>query len=307
MGRPFISQAVNKGHEVVATTRSGSRCALLAGLGATPIVLDGLDAPAVGEAVARTRPDAIVHQMTALSGRPDMKHFDRWFAQTNRLRTEGTRHLLAAAQATGVGLFVAQSYAGWPSLNDPSVLTNEMDPLDDRPVASQRETLAAIRYLEQAVTTAPLTGIVLRYGSLYGPGATDSMVEMVRKRMLPIIGGGTGVTSWVHVDDAAGATLAALEKPTAGLFNIVDDAPAPVSQWLPVMAEVIGAKPPLHVPKWIGRLLAGDAAVRIMTETSGASNAKALLTFDWNLRWPTWRDGFRHGLLADGAHVARAA
>jgi len=307
IGRPFISQAASRGHEIVATTTSKSRTALLASLGATPVVLDGLDASAVGEAVARARPDAIVHQMTALAGRPDMRHFDRWFAQTNRLRTEGTRHLLAAAEATGVKLFVAQSYAGWPSGHDPAVMTTETVPLDDHPAPSQRETQAAISFLERAVTTAPLTGIVLRYGSLYGLGATDGMVDMVRKRMVPIIGGGTGVTSWLHVDDAAGAALAAVEKPTAGLFNIVDDDPAPVAEWLPHMARVVGAKPPLSIPTWLGRLLAGDAGVRIMAEASGASNAKARRTFDWTPKWPSWREGFRHALVTRGGNVGRAA
>jgi nucleoside-diphosphate-sugar epimerase len=305
VGRPFIKQAIRRGHEVVATTQSPAKVPLLKSLGATPVVMDGLDASAVGEAVARARPDAIVHQMTALAGKTDFKHFDEWFAVTNRLRTEGLRHLLAAAQATGVGLLVAQSYAGWPGSRGPGSLSTEQDPFNE-PLPSQRESLDAIKYLERTVTTAPLTGIVLRYGSLYGPGASEDMVALLRKRMMPMIGGGTAVTSWLHVDDAAGATLAALEKPKGGIYNIVDDAPARVNQWLPAMAKAVGARPPLNLPTWIGRLLAGDAAVRFMTETGGFSNAKAQLVFDWQLQWPSWHEGFRLALTAND-NAARAA
>jgi nucleoside-diphosphate-sugar epimerase len=260
----------------------------------------------VGEAVARAKPDAIVHQMTSLSGTPDFRHFDRWFAETNRLRTEGTHHLLAAAHATGVGIFVAQSYTGWPSGTGRG-LSTESDPFDPNPVRWQRESLAAIRELEQAVTNAPLTGIVLRYGNLYGPGATDPMVAVVKKRMLPIIGGGTAITNWTHVDDAAGATLAALEKPVRGVYNVVDDDPAPVAEWLPLMAKLSGARPPMHIPTWLGRLLGGDATVRFMTETRGSSNAKMKRTFGWSPRWPSWREGFRHGLVESPSNARRAA
>jgi nucleoside-diphosphate-sugar epimerase len=306
IGRPFITQATRRGHQVIATTRSPGKAPLLKGLGATPVVMDGLDASAVGEAVARAKPDAIVHQMTALSGKADFKHFDEWFAETNRLRTDGLRHLLAAAQATGVTLFAAQSYAGWPGSQGPAVISTEEDPLTNHPLASQRESLAAIAYLERTVTSAAPAGIVLRYGSLYGPGASDEMVRMLRKRMMPMIGGGTAVTSWIHVDDAAGATIAALEQPRAGIYNIVDDEPARVSEWLPAMARAVGARAPLSVPSWLGRLLAGEAAVRFMTETGGFSNAKALLAFDWKLQWPSWRDGFRRALTGrdDGRRAA---
>jgi nucleoside-diphosphate-sugar epimerase len=295
IGRPFIRQAIARGHEVLATTRSPRKQNLLSELSAKPVVLDGLDAAAVGAAVARARPDAIVHQMTALSGTPDLRRFDRWFAETNRLRTEGTRHLLAAANATGVPLFAAQSYAGWPARKMNEALATEETPFA-HPLPSQRETLAAIRFLEEAVTTAEPSGIVLRYGSLYGPGATDEMVRMVKKRMVPIIGGGTGVTSWTHVDDAAAATLAALERRASGIFNIVDDDPAPVAEWLPALADAVGASPPLRVPKWVGRLLAGEAAVRIMTATSGYSNARAKAALGWRPAWSSWRQGFRHAL-----------
>ena len=305
VGRPFIRQATRRGHEVVATTRSPARAPLLRSLGATPLLMDGLDASAVGEAVARARPDAIVHQMTALAGKTDFRHFDEWFAVTNRLRTEGLRHLLAAGQATGVDLFVAQSYAGWPGSRGPGRLSTEEDPYNE-PLPSQRESLDAIKYLERTVTAAPPTGIVLRYGSLYGPGASDEMVTLLRKRMMPMIGGGTAVTSWIHVDDAAGATLAALENPKAGIYNIVDDDPAPVSEWLPAMAAAVGGTPPMNLPTCIGRLLAGGAAVRFMTETGGFSNAKALLAFDWRLQWPSWREGFRLALTTH-ENAARAA
>lgn len=303
IGRPFIRQAVRAGHHVVATTRSPTRMSALMELGATPVVMNGLDASAVGEAVARAKPDAIVHQMTALGTKPDLRHFDDWFAETNRLRTEGTRHLLGAARATGVTTFVAQSYAGWPSAPQRPGLATEDEPLDDQPISSQRRTLAAIETLEEEVTRAPLSGIVLRYGSLYGPGATDVMVKMVQKRMLPLIGGGTAITSWIHVDDAARAALAAVEAPVRGIFNVVDDDPAPVAEWLPFMAAVAGAKPPFRLPVWLARVVAGSAVVRIMTETRGSSNAKAKRELGWTPSWSTWREGFRHALTEPTANV----
>jgi 2-alkyl-3-oxoalkanoate reductase len=297
IGRPLIAQAVRRGHVVHATSRSPRGAEVIRGMGATPVILDALDAGAVADAVSRAAPDAIAHEMTALSGKPDLRHFDRWFADTNRLRTEGTRHLLAAAQAAKVKLFVAQSYAGWPTAPGPGALSTEDDPLDTRPARSQRETLAAIRALEQMVTTAPLTGIVLRYGSLYGPGASEEMVSLVKQRKLPIIGDGSGITSWLHVDDAAGATLAALEASAAGIYNVVDDDPAPMREWLPAMAAAVGARPPRRVPVWLARLLAGEAVVRIMRGTRGISNARAKSVFRGAPVWPSWRDGFRRALV----------
>jgi nucleoside-diphosphate-sugar epimerase len=304
IGRRLVPQLVARGHEVTATTRSSDKVAQLRALGATPVVVDGLDGAAVGEAVARAEPDAIVHQMTALSGTPDLKRFDRWFSVTNELRTKGTEHLLAAAQAAGVERFVAQSYTGWTNARTGGPVKTEDDPLEPHPVNAQRETLAAIRFLEQAVSGAPLGGIVLRYGSFYGPGASEPLVELVRKRRFPIIGDGAGVWSWIHLDDAAAATVAALERGRRGIYNIVDDEPAKVSEWLPHLAEVVGAKPPLRVPAWLGRLLAGDVPVQWMTEGRGASNEKATRELDWRPAWRSWREGFRDAL---GDHAATPA
>ncbi len=293
IGRRLIPQLVARGHRLTATTRDGRKAAGLEALGAQAVVVDGLDAAAVGEAVARAEPDAVVHQMTALSGKPDAKHFDRYFAMTNRLRTEGLDHLVAAAQAAGVPHLVAQSYTGWPNVRAGGWVKDEEDPLDPEPPKAQRETLAGIRYLEQ--TVQQLDGTVLRYGAFYGD-ASDGMISLVRKRQFPIVGGGTGYTSWVHLDDAAAATVLALEQQARGVFNIVDDEPAPASEWLPYFAECIGAKPPLHLPVWLARLAAGDVAVSMLTRTRGSSNARAKHVLGWELRYPSWRQGFRDGL-----------
>jgi nucleoside-diphosphate-sugar epimerase len=300
IGRRLVPQLVAAGHEVTATTTSAAKAALLRELGATPVVVDGLDAAAVGEAVARARPDAIVHQMTALAGAPDLRRFDRTFAKTNELRTTGTEHLLAAARAAGVERFVAQGYAGWPSARTGGPVKTEDDPLDPDPAPNQRQSLEAIRFLERAVAEAPLHGVVLRYGSFYGPGASEPLVDLVRKRRLPIVGDGGGVWSWIHLDDAAAATVAALERGAPGVYNVVDDEPAPVAEWLPAFAAAVGAKPPRRVPVWLGRLAAGEVGVRMMTEIRGASNAKARAELGWVPRWRSWREGFRHG-LTDGA------
>lgn len=260
--------------------------------------MDGLDAASVGEAVALARPDAIVHQMTAISvahaGKPDLKHPDRWFARTIRLRTEGTDNLLAAAQATDVPHFVAQSYASWNGIRQGGWVKTEEDPLDPETGSKARPGMEAIRYVEGAVVKAG--GAALRYGALYGPGAVDDQVELVRKRQFPLVGGGAGYSSWVHLDDAASATVLAVEKQARGVFNIVDDEPAPAGQWLPYLAACAGAKPPMRVPKWLARLLAGEVAVTMMTEGRGFSNAKAKRELGWELRYPSWRQGFKHEL-----------
>jgi len=285
-----------RGHEVVATTRSATKAKLLRAAGATAVVVDGLDAAAIGEVVARAEPDAIVHQMSALGGAPDMRRFDRWFAATNALRTRGTENLLAAARASGVGRFVAQSYTGWTNAHDGSPVKTEEDALDPRPARSQRETFAAVRYLERAVLGAPLQGTILRYGNFYGPEASEALLGLVRRRRLPIIGTGAGVWSWIHVDDAAAATVAAVERGPRGVFNVVDDEPAPVSEWLPFLAEVLGAPAPRRIPRWLGYLAAGEAATRWMTEGRGASNRRARWELAWEPRWRSWREGFRSGL-----------
>jgi nucleoside-diphosphate-sugar epimerase len=257
--------------------------------------MDGLDAAAVGDAVARIAPDVVVHQMTALADGADLKHFDDSFAVTNELRTTGTDHLLAAAEAVGVRRFVAQSFTGWPNARDGGPVKTEADPLDLDPPKNQSQTLAAIRHLEYTVLNAPLTGIVLRYGSLYGPGASDDLVELVRQRRLPIAGDGTGVWSWIHVDDAASATVAAVERGRRGKYNVVDDEPAAVSDWLPYLAECVGAEPPRRVPVWLARLAVGEVGISMMTRIRGSSNAKAKRELGWEPRW-TWRHGFPEGL-----------
>jgi nucleoside-diphosphate-sugar epimerase len=287
---------------VIASTREAGKVELLRGLGADPVVVDGLNAAAVGEAIARADPDVIVHQMTALNGRADLKHFDRWFAVTNELRTRGTENLLAAAKASGVQRFVAQSYTNWTNVREGGPVKTEDDPLDPHPAKAQRETLAAIRFMEDTVIAAPFDGIVLRYGNFYGPGASETLVELVRKRQMPIIGNGAGIWSWIHLDDAAAATVAALECGRRGVYNVVDDEPARVSEWLPYLAQVVGAKPPMRVPVWLGRLAVGEVGVRWMTEARGSSNAKATRELDWRPAWSSWRQGFHHGLT--GARAA---
>ena len=298
LGRRLVPQLVARGHWVTATTTSAAKLNLLRHLGAGAVVMDGLDAASVGEAVAAARPDAIVHQMTAISvahsGKPDMKHMDRWFATTSRLRTEGTDHLLAAAEATGVPHVVAQSYAAWNGLRSGGWVKTEEDPLDPMTGTVAQPGMAAIRHVEESVVAAG--GAALRYGWFYGPGATDDLVEPIRKRQFPVVGGGTGYCSWVHLDDAASATVLAVEQQSRGVLNIVDDEPAPASEWLPYLAECAGAKPPMRFPTWLARPLAGDVAVAMMTEGRGFSNATAKQELGWTLRYPSWRQGFKEEL-----------
>ena len=296
IGRRLVPQLVARGHEVVATTRTAAKGDALERLGARVVITDGLDGAAVGEAVARAEPQAIIHQMTALAGTPDFRRFDRWFRTTNALRTRGTEHLLAAAKAAGVERFIAQSYTGWNNARDGAPVKTETDPLDGYPARAQTESMAAIRFLEAAVQQAPLTGVVLRYGSFYGPGASEPLVDLVRKRQLPIIGNGAGVWSWIHLDDATAATVAALERGARGVFNVVDDEPAPVAQWLPFLADAVGAKQPWRLPVWLGRLVGGEVVVRVMTQARGASNQKIKRELGWQPTWRSWRDGFRRGL-----------
>jgi nucleoside-diphosphate-sugar epimerase len=298
LGRRLVPQLVARDHQVTATTSSAGKLGVLAQLGAEAVVMDGLDAASVGEAVAKARPDAIVHQMTGIAmahaGKPDLKHFDRWFATTNRLRTEGTDHLLAAAEAVGVSHFVAQGYASWNGIREGGWVKTEEDPLDLMTGTAAQASMAAIRHVEDVAGKAG--GAVLRYGGLYGPGATDDEVELVRKRQFPLVGAGTGYSSWVHLDDAASATVLAVEQKARGVFNIVDDEPAPASEWLPYLAACAGAKRPMRVPVWLARLLAGEVAVIMMTEGRGFSNAKAKRELGWQLRYPSWRQGFKEEL-----------
>jgi nucleoside-diphosphate-sugar epimerase len=277
---------------VTATTTSPDKLGLLEQLGAEGVVMDGLDPASVGEAVAAARPDTIVNQMTALSeahaGKPNLRKPDRFFATTIRLRGEGTDHVLAAAEASGVAHVVAQGHASMNGVRTGGWVKTEEDPLEGIPGTKE------INHLEAAVLGAG--GAVLRYGGFYGPGANDDQVSLVRRRMFPLVGAGTGHFSWIHVDDAASATVLAVEQRAKGVFNIVDDEPAPVSEWLPLLAEYAGAKPPRRIPAWLARLLAGEMAVGMMTEGRAFSNAKAKRDLGWELRYPSWRIGFKEEL-----------
>jgi nucleoside-diphosphate-sugar epimerase len=299
LGRRLVPLLVAHGHEVTGSTTTESKLTALGGQGAGGVVLDVLDRNAVITAVMRAEPDVVIHEATALSGLTgSMRGLDRQFALTNRLRTEGTDNLLEAAKAAGAQRFVAQSYAGWPYARKGSMVKDENDPLDDHPLPAMRATLAAIRHLEKVVTNADgIEGVVLRYGGFYGPGtslADDGVhTEAVRKRRFPIVGGGTGVWSFIHIVDAATATLLAAEHGKPGIYNVVDDDPAPVSEWLPELAAAVGAKPPRRAPVWLGRLLGGEPAAVMMTELRGASNAKAKRDLGWQPLYPSWRQGFR--------------
>lgn len=298
LGRRLVPQLVARGHQVTATTTSADKLGLLKQLGAEAVVMDGLNAASVAQAVAAARPDVVVHQMTGISrmhaGEPNMKQWDRWSLPTIRLRTEGTDHLLAAAEASGVSHFVAQSYAGWNGVHEGGWVKTENDPLYQGTGTTFHTSAEAIRHLEGVVLKAG--GVALRYGALYGPGATDDQVELVHKRQYPLVGSGNGYMSWVHLDDAASATVLAVEQQAKGVFNIVDDEPAPAREWLPYLAVCAGAKPPMRVPKWLARLFAGDIPVTMMTEGRGFSNAKAKRELGWTLRYPSWRTGFKQGL-----------
>jgi nucleoside-diphosphate-sugar epimerase len=300
LGARLVPQLVQRGHDVIGTTRSPEKAERLHALGAEPLVLDIFDRAAVGDAVREAAPDAIVHQATALAGRTDFKHFDRNFAPTNRLRTEGTDALLAAARESDVRRFVAQSYAGWPYAQEGGPVKTEEDRLDPSPAEDMRETLTAIEHLEAA--TVADGGIALRYGGFYP--LDDAQLELVRKRRFPIVGDGGGVWSFVHLDDAASATVLAVERGEPGVYNIVDDDPAPVREWLPALAAAIGAKPPRRVPRWLARLAAGEPGIVLMTASRGASNAKAKSRLGWTLRYPSWREGFRATYASEDALAA---
>jgi nucleoside-diphosphate-sugar epimerase len=295
IGRQLVPRLVAAGHAVHGMTQSESKQAMLHELGAVPVVANALDPDQVAEAVARARPDVIVHQLTAI-GAIDPRHMERDFAPTNRLRTEGTDHLLSAAQAVGVRRFVAQSNGAFRYERSGGVKSEE-DPLDPTPVREMRTIIAALRHLESAVLGADWTeGIVLRYGALYGPGTSmapgGNEFELIRKRKYPVVGDGGGVWSFVHVVDAAQAAVAAVEHGSRGVYNVVDDDPARVAEWLPALAQALGAKRPMRVPRLIGRLFAGECGVQMMTELRGASNAKAKRELAWRPAHPSWRQGF---------------
>jgi nucleoside-diphosphate-sugar epimerase len=312
VGRRLVPLLVSRGHHVVATTRSAMRTSAIRELGAEPLVIDALDRDAVIRSVQMAKPEVIVHQLSALSQLRSLKRFDEEFAVTNRLRTEGTDYLLEGARAAGAKRLVAQSYTGWPNSREGSRIKTEDDPLDPHPPHAMRQSLDAIRYLERVVIAASdIEGIVLRYGSFYGPGTSfapgGDILEAVRRRMFPLVGAGTGVWSFVHMDDVAAATTIATEGVPPGVYNIVDDDPAEVATWLPALARTIGAKPPRRVPSWVARLIIGEAGVAVMTQSRASSNAKAKRVFNWQPAYASWRDGFRHELSADGRHGAHAA
>jgi nucleoside-diphosphate-sugar epimerase len=308
LGRQLVPQLVARGHEVVGMTRTTSKQDLVRGLGARPVVVDALDPDAVAQAVASAEPEVIVHQLTALSGKMSMRdarHPERFSGaiMTNRLRTEGTDHLLAAGRAVGARRFVAQSFGAFRFARTGGPVQTEADPLDPDPPGALRPVVEALLYLERAVTTIEWgEGLALRYGGFYGPGTGISLApdaEMagpIRKRRFPIVGGGGGVWSYVHIEDAAAATAIAVERGQPGIYNVVDDDPAPVREMLPVLASALGAKPPRRIPRWLGRLLAGEMATLMMTEVRGASNEKAKRELGWQLRYPSWRQGFALGL-----------
>jgi nucleoside-diphosphate-sugar epimerase len=289
LGRWLVPQLIDAGHEVVGTHVSPARSELLRTLGAKPVRLDLLDARAVREAVLEAEPEAIVHQATALADARWGRNFDRTFAGTNALRTTGTDALLAAAREAGARRFVAQSFASYRCVREGGPVKSEDDPLDPTPPANARQSFEAMAYLEDAVTAAG--GIALRYGAFYG-AADDGLIEPVRARRYPIIGDGGGITSWIHLEDAAAATVLALGHDGPAIYNVVDDEPAPLREWLPVLTRALGAKPPRHFPAWLARLIAGEAAVVMGTDARGASNAKARQELGWTPRHPSWRTGF---------------
>ena len=301
LGKELVPQLVAAGHDVTGMTRSARAIDGLRALGAGAVVADALDAAAVREAVEKAEPEVIVHQLTALKGELRPKRFDEDFAMTNRLRTEGTGHLLAAAKAAGVRRMVAQSFAGWNLARTGGPVKTEDEPLDQHPARSQTETLKAIEYVERTVAGDPeIEGLALRYAGFYGPGSQlgrgGILVEQIKARKIPIVGNGAGIWSFVHFTDAASATVRAVETGEPGIYHIADDEPAATTVWLPELARILGAKPPRRVPAWLGRLVAGEAAVGMFTQARGADNTKAKRELGWTLRYPTWREGFREGL-----------
>lgn len=297
IGKRLVPILVANGHEVAATTTSERKLPQLGEAGAEGVLVDVLDKSAVLTAVMRAEPDVVIHEATSLSNIGSFRNFDKTFAVTNRLRTEGTDNLLAAARAAGAHRFVAQSFTGWPNEKKGKMIKTEEDPLDSDPLPSTREGIAAIKYVERVVTeAADLEGVVLRYGGFYGPGTSlapgGEHAKAVQKRRFPIVGEGTGVWSFIHIEDAAAATALAVDHGAPGLYNIVDDDPAPVSEWLPVLAKEVGAPPPRHAPVWLGRLLAGSVAVSMMTDMRGSSNAKAKRELGWQPKYSSWRQGF---------------
>jgi 2-alkyl-3-oxoalkanoate reductase len=297
VGRPLISTLLKAGHSVVGLTRAPARAEFIRKLGAEPAIANALDADAIAAVLASTRPDAVIHELTDLAGATDLRHFDRTFAGSNQLRTRGTDILLASARETGVKHFIAQSYCGWPYARVGDAIKTEADALDPDPPAQLRSTLKAIQYMEKTVTGSIYPeGIVLRYGAFYGPGTgmlDHAMLAQIRNRRTPLIGDGAGWWSFIHVEDAAAATVKAVERGRPGsIYNIVDDDPAQVREWLPTLAEIVGAKRPFRLPAWIARIVAGEHLVSMMTQVRAGSNRKARTELDWQPAHPSWRAGF---------------
>jgi nucleoside-diphosphate-sugar epimerase len=314
LGRQLVPMLVANGHEVTGMTRTPSKQDMVRGLGARPAVADALDPEAVAQVVAEAEPEVVIHELTAINTGSLVRSIDKMFALTNRLRTEGTDHLLGAARAVGARRFIAQSFAGWPFERSGALIKGENEPLQTSPPKSVRHSLQAIRHVEETVTHAEgIEGLVLRYGGFYGPGTSlglnpdGDQIVMLRKRRLPVVGNGAGVWSLVHIEDAAAATAAAVERGGPGLYNVVDDDPVAVGDLLPEVAKAIGAKPPRRIPRWLGLLIAGEANTVMMTEVRGASNAKAKRELGWELDYPSWRLGFRDGLDQTGEQMGVAA
>lgn len=301
VGKFLVPHLRENGHEVVALVRSVEKARTLEAMGARVALADALNREELTAAIRRAEPEVIIHQLTALAGVGNFKKFDEEFALTNRFRTEVTDTMLAAARLVGTRRFIAQSFCGWPFAREGGPVKTEEDPLDPTPPASFRKVLAAIRYLEDTVRrTTDLQALALRYGIFYGPGTAiakdGSIVELVRKRRMPIVGDGAGIWSLIHIDDVARATVAAMSHGNPGIYNVVDDDPAPVSMWLAALAEAVGAKPPYKVPVWLGKLALGDGGVSMMTKIRGGSNAKAKRDLGWQPVYPSWRRGFVEGL-----------
>jgi nucleoside-diphosphate-sugar epimerase len=293
IGQHLVPALVRAGHEVTGTTRSAGKVGGLRDLGAEPAIVDGLNRAGVLAAVSNAQPDVIVHQMTALSDLRSFRRLDKAFAVTNELRTRGTDYLLEAARTAGVRRFIAQSHTGLPNIRTGGPVKSEEDPLDPHPPAAMTQTLGAIKHVEAVVSAGVPEGLVLRYGPYYGPGTGNLLPDAIRRRKVPVIGGGAGIWSFIHIEDAAVATATAVERGLPGVYNIVDDDPAPVSEWLPYLAECFGAKPPMHFPAWVGRLAAGEIGVSMMTQIRGSSNAKAKQVLGWSPTYASWRTGFR--------------
>ena len=294
IGHPLTKILVAAGHDVVAVTRSASRRDLLRAAGAEPVICDALDAAALAGAVRAARPDAVVNQLTALPSRISPRRIARDIAATNRLRSEGARNLMAAAARAGVGHVVAQSLA-FAYAPGGDGLRRESDSLHAGAPGAFAQAVRAVGDLErETLGTAGVRGAVLRYGYFYGPGtsyaAGGSIAADVRRRRFPIVGSGSGVFSFIHVSDAARATLAAVEKRAEGIYNIVDDEPAPVTEWLPAYARMLGAPAPRRVPVWLGRMLGGSYAVYLMTEMPGAANGYAKAALGWQPLRSSWRE-----------------